>query len=129
MPFDFAYVVKDEYSGNDYAHKANSDGEVVKGEYHVLLPDGRVQIVTYIVNGEDGFKADVSYDGEARPYVPPSTTYEEPKAEYSQPKAEPEDRYQKPKPTYEEPKQKPKQTNHKPKPTYEEPKQTYQKPK
>ena len=64
MPFDFAYGVQDAYSGNDYAHASNSDGNVVKGEYRVLLPDGRTQIVEYTAD-EDGFHPVVRYEGEA----------------------------------------------------------------
>lgn len=32
MPFDFTYAVKDDY-GNDFSHKADSDGEVQKGKH------------------------------------------------------------------------------------------------
>uniref|UniRef100_A0A8D8UB20 Pro-resilin n=1 Tax=Cacopsylla melanoneura TaxID=428564 RepID=A0A8D8UB20_9HEMI len=66
-PFSFNYQVKDEASGNDFGHKADSaDGKLVQGEYNVQLPDGRKQIVTYTAD-ENGYKADVKYEGEARP--------------------------------------------------------------
>lgn len=42
-----------------------SDGNVVKGEYRVLLPDGRTQIVTYYADWQTGFHADVRYEGTA----------------------------------------------------------------
>lgn len=35
MPFDFTYAVNDIETSNDYNHKANSDGDVTKGEYRV----------------------------------------------------------------------------------------------
>ncbi|XP_047471424.1 proline-rich protein 3-like [Penaeus chinensis] len=37
-----------------------------KGSYYVLLPDGRLQKVAYTVNGDSGFVAEVSYEGEAQ---------------------------------------------------------------
>lgn len=63
-PYSFNYEVKDPESGNDYSHKADSDGNTVKGEYKVLLPDGRRQTVTYTAD-EQGYNADVQYEGEA----------------------------------------------------------------
>ncbi|KAA0202308.1 Cuticle Protein CPR RR Uncl [Hyalella azteca] len=75
MPFDFGYIVENEESGSDeelaYGHKSNSDGQQVTGQYRVLLPDGRTQIVTYTADKEHGYRADVTYEGEARPWVPP----------------------------------------------------------
>lgn len=35
MPFDFNYAVNDIESSNNYDHKANSDGDVTRGEYRV----------------------------------------------------------------------------------------------
>ncbi|KAL1124581.1 hypothetical protein AAG570_001205, partial [Ranatra chinensis] len=61
-PFSFSYEVKDPESGNDYAHRAESDGYTVKGEYRVLLPDGRNQVVTYTAD-DGGYNADVQYNG------------------------------------------------------------------
>lgn len=66
MPFDFNYAVKDDYYGTDFAHSANSNGDQVRGEYRVLLPDGRLQIVKYIADWKDGYTAEVTYQGEAK---------------------------------------------------------------
>jgi len=65
-PFNFSYQVKDEPTYNDFKHAANSDGKTVTGEYSVLLPDGRSQIVTYTAD-ENGYNAKVNYVGEAKP--------------------------------------------------------------
>lgn len=64
-PFAFGYVVKDEF-GNDYSHESQSDGVSRTGSYRTLLPDGRMQIVTYVAD-EAGYRADVQYEfvGEA----------------------------------------------------------------
>lgn len=59
------YEVKDAATGNDYSHKQESDGKTVKGEYKVLLPDGRNQVVTYTAD-DGGYNAEVKYDGEAQ---------------------------------------------------------------
>ncbi|XP_066966816.1 cuticle protein 18.6-like [Macrobrachium rosenbergii] len=105
MPFDFSYVVKDDYYPNlDFGHKSNSDGKVVTGDYHVLLPDGRVQTVTYTAGGYNGYQAQVAYQGEgkypdAKPYAP-APSYAAPKPTYK----EPVPVYGAPAPTYEEPK-------------------------
>lgn len=60
LPYDFAYGVADHYTGADFGHTETSDGNAVKGSYHVLLPDGRKQIVTYTADHYNGFQAHVS---------------------------------------------------------------------
>ncbi|XP_047472546.1 cuticle protein 18.6-like [Penaeus chinensis] len=64
--YDFNYAVKDDYSGNDFGHQEARDGYDTQGSYFVQLPDGRLQKVTYTVNGDSGYVADVSYEGEAQ---------------------------------------------------------------
>ena len=44
----------------DQSKREFSDGNDVIGQYKVLLPDGRLQTVTY-TSGPDGFKAEVQY--------------------------------------------------------------------
>ncbi|KAF2367126.1 Insect cuticle protein [Trinorchestia longiramus] len=73
MPFDFAYHVQDQYSGTQFGHNSNSDGKVTTGEYRVLLPDGRTQIVTYTAGHQKGFNAKVRFEGEVQPYEPAAT--------------------------------------------------------
>ena len=62
-PYSFAYEVVDPAGGNAYGHKESSDGGVVRGEYRVVLPDTRTQIVTYSVSAETGYVAQVTYQG------------------------------------------------------------------
>jgi hypothetical protein len=64
--YEFGYQVKDEYTGNNYNRKEASDGNQVRGEYRVQLPDGRTQIVTYYADWQTGFHADVKYEGTAQ---------------------------------------------------------------
>ncbi|XP_064118889.1 cuticle protein 19-like [Macrobrachium nipponense] len=80
MPFNFDYAVNDHYKGLDYGHKSNSDGNLVTGEYHVLLPDGRTQIVTYTADHYKGYQAEVRYEGEAK--YPEPAPYHAPKPSY-----------------------------------------------
>ncbi|XP_046490984.1 pro-resilin-like isoform X2 [Neodiprion pinetum] len=63
--YEFGYAVKDAASGNDFGRRETSDGETVRGEYRVQLPDGRTQIVTYTADWRTGFHADVRYEGVA----------------------------------------------------------------
>ncbi|KAA0201648.1 Cuticle Protein CPR RR Uncl [Hyalella azteca] len=119
MPFDYSYAVQDQYSGNDFGHNTNSDGKVTTGEYRVLLPDGRTQIVTYTAD-YNGYQAEVNYEGEARPYEPqPQASYNQPRPTYEQPR---------PRPTYEQPQPRPTYEQPQPRPTYEPPQNTYQAP-
>ncbi|KAJ8968745.1 hypothetical protein NQ317_004449, partial [Molorchus minor] len=64
--YEFGYQVKDDYTGTDYNRRESSDGNQVRGEYRVALPDGRTQIVTYWADWQSGFHADVRYEGEAQ---------------------------------------------------------------
>merc|ERR1711902_231394 len=47
MPYNYNWAVADTDAGLNYGQEENSDGSVVTGEYRVLLPDGRTQIVRY----------------------------------------------------------------------------------
>ena len=70
-PYAYTYGVKDEYHGVNFGEDVGSDGNLVTGTYHVLLPDGRVQTVKYTSDHYAGYIADVSYSGAAKPYHAP----------------------------------------------------------
>ncbi|XP_037782066.1 cuticle protein 19-like [Penaeus monodon] len=65
------YAVDGQRTRQHNLPKRYSEGDTMKGEYRVLLPDGRTQIVTYSSDPERGYMARVSYEGTARPYTPP----------------------------------------------------------
>merc|ERR1711899_50364 len=63
--YEYGYAVKDDYTGLHFGANEHSDRYgVTNGEYHVALPDCRIQTVTYTVDEYGGYVADVSYSGE-----------------------------------------------------------------
>merc|ERR1711942_9685 len=65
-PYHYEYKVHDDKEHLDFGAEEEGDGkDNVHGFYHVKLPDGRLQKVSYTVNGYGGYIADVAYDGEA----------------------------------------------------------------
>ncbi|XP_045624475.1 cuticle protein 7 isoform X1 [Procambarus clarkii] len=74
--YNSQFAVKDDYSGTDFGHQETRDGYDTQGSYSVLLPDGRLQKVTYYVNGDSGYVAEVTYEGEAQyPAYQPAPAY------------------------------------------------------
>ncbi|XP_065564881.1 adhesive plaque matrix protein-like [Artemia franciscana] len=111
-PYQFAWAVKDDYTYNDYAHEQVTDDKgYTKGSYRVLLPDGRVQTVTYSADAYSGYNADVQYTGEAKyPEYKPAYKAAYPAPEYKAP-AYPTQAYKAPSypaPEYKAPSYKPK---------------------
>merc|ERR1719452_467081 len=70
-PFNFNVDVNDAYTGNVFTNRQSNDGKVTTGEYRVLLPDGRTQVVKYTADHYNGYQAEVTYEGEAKPYEAP----------------------------------------------------------
>merc|ERR1719229_268009 len=69
--YSYSYSVQDDYTSNNYGANEDRDG---------YATDGRLQKVTYSVNGDGGYVADVTYEGEAvypevKPYAPPAPAY------------------------------------------------------
>jgi len=62
--YKFRYRVKDAQQGQDFGQVEEKQGENTGGEYQVLLPDGRTQVVSYSASEPAGFLARVEYQGE-----------------------------------------------------------------
>ncbi|XP_012250664.2 pro-resilin-like [Athalia rosae] len=62
--YEFSYEVQDAASGLDFGHREMRKDEEATGTYHVLLPDGRTQIVDYVADG-GGYRPMVRYEGTA----------------------------------------------------------------
>lgn len=58
--YSFAYGVKDSLSGDDKSQHEVRDGDVVKGQYSLVEPDGSRRIVDYTADPVNGFNAVVS---------------------------------------------------------------------
>ncbi|XP_069195318.1 cuticle protein 7-like [Procambarus clarkii] len=71
--YNFQYGVTDDFAGAHFGQDETSDGHLIKGSYYVVLPDGRLQTVTYQADHTMGFVADVEFDGEALHPVSPSS--------------------------------------------------------
>ena len=54
----------------------------MQGEYRVTLPDGRVQVVSYVAEQGRGYVADVSYQGEPTATAPAHLTATQPPASH-----------------------------------------------
>ena len=65
-PYVYKYGIQDDLSGTNF-EKSESQNVIgnVGGSFSVVLPDGRIQTVTYTADHDNGFVADVTYSGEA----------------------------------------------------------------
>ena len=52
--YSYEYAVNDDYAKTHFNANEARDGYTTNGEYRVLLPDGRVQKVTYTVDAYNG---------------------------------------------------------------------------
>ncbi|XP_053970876.1 pro-resilin-like isoform X1 [Hylaeus anthracinus] len=62
--YEFSYEVQDAGAGLDFGHHESRKDNEASGTYHVLLPDGRTQIVDYVADG-GGYRPMVRYEGTA----------------------------------------------------------------
>ncbi|XP_040581040.1 cuticle protein 7-like [Lepeophtheirus salmonis] len=58
----YGYAVLDDESGVDIAADELAENGAIAGSYKVVLPDGRIKTVTYTVEGDSGFVADVQFE-------------------------------------------------------------------
>ena len=72
-PYQFSYAVDDDDTVFSQSEQGDEDGDVT-GEYSLNLPDGRVQTVKYFADNEDGYTAEVNYEGEAQ--YPEQSSYQ-----------------------------------------------------
>lgn len=64
--YSYGYNVNDNYQGAQFGHNEKRNGDSTSGTYFVHLPDGRMQTVTYTVDGYKGYVAEVKYSGKAQ---------------------------------------------------------------
>ncbi|CAH2108131.1 unnamed protein product [Euphydryas editha] len=62
--YEFTYDVQDNAVSLDFGHNEKRKDDRAQGSYHVLLPDGRTQLVEYEA-GPDGYRPQVMYMGTA----------------------------------------------------------------
>jgi len=72
-PYQYQVKVEDPETANKYEIEEEGNPDIVRGSYKIALPDGRTQIVTYEVDSEAGYKAEVTYEGVA--HYPDSPGY------------------------------------------------------
>nr|XP_040581041.1 cuticle protein 19.8-like [Lepeophtheirus salmonis] len=60
--YAYSYAVLDEETSLDIAADELAENGAVSGSYKVVLPDGRIKTVTYTVEGDSRFVADVLFE-------------------------------------------------------------------
>lgn len=60
--YQYAYNVHDTLTGDSKTQEESRDGDVVKGSYSLIEPDGSRRIVNYYADPINGFNAVVSKD-------------------------------------------------------------------
>lgn len=67
--YAFEYGVNDPHTGDIKHQKEVRDGDVVKGQYSLVEPDGNVRTVDYYADWETGFHATVTNSRDGIPKV------------------------------------------------------------
>ncbi|XP_026473038.1 cuticle protein 7-like [Ctenocephalides felis] len=82
--YSFNYGVKDEHTGDHKTQTEERDGDVVKGSYSLVEPDGSVRTVEYTADDHNGFNAVVHKSGHAsHPSGPAKVAIAAPVAHYA----------------------------------------------
>merc|ERR1719481_2121883 len=82
--YNYEYGVTDGFTNTAFAKtEARDELGRVEGSYKLNLPDGRLQIVTYVAD-ERGYRAEVTYEGEPV-HPPPSHLLGHHHAQFHQP--------------------------------------------
>jgi len=55
--YNYGYSVADGLTGDSKNHQESRDGDVVKGQYSLVEPDGSIRTVTYTADPVNGFNA------------------------------------------------------------------------
>ncbi|CAH1368535.1 unnamed protein product, partial [Tenebrio molitor] len=63
--YEFNYGVKDGHTGDQKSQHEVRDGDVVKGSYSLVEPDGTIRTVHYTADHHNGFNAVVERSGHA----------------------------------------------------------------
>jgi Insect cuticle protein len=73
--YSFNYGVNDPHTGDQKSQSETRDGDVVKGQYSLVEPDGTIRTVDYTADSINGFNAVVTKSGHA---VHPAPIYKAP---------------------------------------------------
>uniref|UniRef100_A0A2A4JPM2 Cuticle protein n=1 Tax=Heliothis virescens TaxID=7102 RepID=A0A2A4JPM2_HELVI len=77
--YAFEYAVRDPHTGDNKAQWEKRDGDVVKGAYSLVEPDGSLRIVEYWADDKSGFNAVVKRVGpNLHPVSAPASIYKAP---------------------------------------------------
>jgi len=60
--YQYAYNVQDSLTGDSKSHEETRDGDIVKGQYSLIEPDGSRRTVNYYADPVNGFNAVVQKD-------------------------------------------------------------------
>ncbi|XP_068630697.1 cuticle protein 7-like [Battus philenor] len=70
--YEFSYSVEDPHTGDHKSQHETREGDVVKGEYSLLQPDGSVRRVEYSADDHSGFNAIVHNSAPSEHAAPPA---------------------------------------------------------
>ncbi|XP_046687512.1 cuticle protein 19-like [Homalodisca vitripennis] len=75
--YAYDYTVSDYHTGDSKSQWETRDGDVVKGQYTLIEPDGSVRTVEYTADDHNGFNAVVKKTEPKVPHYEPEPKYYE----------------------------------------------------